>query len=107
MGKASCFWHADKKTCLDLIWQDYEDNGLYGHQLRHYYYILISKDALRAPPKTGKADPTDQAYKWVSALLVEARESGQLPWEAIIDTGRRAITHWKGYGLERCLIILW
>jgi hypothetical protein len=100
MAKPSCFWHADKKTCLDLIWNDYEDNGRYAQMLRHFYYVLLSREALRVPPKTGKADPADQAYKWVSNLLVEAREQGTFPWTGIIDSGRRSFPRWRGTSLK-------
>jgi len=101
VGKSSCFWHADKKTCLDLIWKDYEENGRWPQMLRHFYYVLLSSEALRIYPKTGKADPADQAYKWVSNLLVGAREQGAFPWSAIIDSGRRSFTRWRGTTLQR------
>ncbi len=68
--------------------------------LRHFYYILLSKEALQLGPQTGKSDPADQAYKWVSSLLVDARENGELPWEAIVDSGRRSFTYYRGRGLE-------
>jgi hypothetical protein len=87
-------------ACLNQIWQDYEDNGRYAQMLRHFYYVLLSKDALRVPPQTGKANPGDQAYKWVSALLVEARENGDFPWEGIIDSGRRSFPRWRGTSLK-------
>ena len=100
MSRSSCFWHADKKTCLDLIWEDYQENEQYPQMLRHFYYVLLSREALAIYPKTGKADPADQAYKWVSGLLVDARENGEFPWEGIIDSGRRSLTHWKGECLQ-------
>jgi hypothetical protein len=100
MGKSSCFWHADKKTCLARIWEDYEENGHYPQMLRHFYYILLQKEALVVYPKTGKADPADQAYKWVSALLVDARENGEFPWSGIVDSGRREFPRWRGTSLQ-------
>lgn len=100
MGRQGCFWHADKKTCLDIVLSDYEENDRYPQMLRHFYYILLSSEALRLYPQTGKADPADQAYKWVSTLLVEAREQGEVPWAAIVDSGRRSFTHHRGNGLK-------
>lgn len=100
MSKPGCFWHADNKTCLDIVLSDYEENDRYPQMLRHFYYILLSSEALRLYPQTGKAVPADQAYKWVSTLLVDARENGELPWQAIVDSGRRSFTYYKGYGLE-------
>ncbi|EFH83077.1 hypothetical protein [Ktedonobacter racemifer] len=100
MARASCFWHADKQTCLDLIWKDYEDNGRYPQMLRHFYYVLLSTEALRLSPKNAKADPADQAYKWVSTLLVQAREHVEFPWEGIIDSGRRSFSRWRGTSLQ-------
>lgn len=100
MAKQGCFWHADKKTCLDIVLKDYEENDRYPQMLRHFYYILLSSEAIKLFPQTGKADPADQAYKWVSCLLVDARENGDLPWAAIVDSGRRSFTYHKGYGLE-------
>jgi hypothetical protein len=99
-GKSSCFWHADKKTCLDLIWKDFIENGAHAQMLRHFYYVLLSGEALHVYPKTGKADPKDQAYKWVSGLLVEARENGDFPWHGIVDTGRRTIHRYRGKSLQ-------
>lgn len=100
MAKQGCFWHADKKTCLDIVLSDYEENDRYPQMLRHFYYILLSSEAIRLYPQTGKANPADQAYKWVSTLLVEARENGELPWQAIVDSGRRSFPHYRGDGLE-------
>src|SRR5690242_20662864 len=100
MARESCFWHADKKTCLDLIWGDYEENNRYPQMLRHFYYILLSKEALIVYPKKGKADPADQAYKWVSGLLVDAREQGKFPWTGITDSGRRSFPRWRGRSLQ-------
>lgn len=65
MARASCFWHADKKTCLDHIWKDYEDNRRYPQMLRHFYYMLLSTEVLRLSPQRAKTEPADQAYKWV------------------------------------------
>lgn len=100
MARQGSFWHADKKTCLDIVLSDYEENGRYPQMLRHFYYILLSSEALKLFPQTGKADPADQAYKWVSGLLVDAREKGELPWSAMVDSGRRSFTYYDGDGLE-------
>lgn len=94
MRKAT-FEHADNETCLAQVRAVYEAS-YYGQTLRHYYYKLLSSGALRLLPVESSAD---QAYKWLSRLLVEARETEQLPWAAIIDTGRRSFTYWPNISL--------
>lgn len=87
--REATFEHADNETCLNQIKKLYEEYGS-GQTLRHYYYKLLSSGALRL---TQKENSGDNAYKYVSRLLVEARETGILEWEAVIDPGRRKFTH--------------
>jgi hypothetical protein len=95
MRKAT-FWHDDNETCLFQVKAIYERSGL-GETLRHYYYKLLSSGAIRLLPVDASSE---QAYKWLSRILVDARERELLPWSAIIDTGRRSFRHWSYSSLE-------
>lgn len=94
--KDATFEHADNETCLNQVREVYE-TSYYAQTLRHYYYKLLSSGALRLLPIENSGD---QAYKFLSRLLVKAREDGRLPWSAIIDTGRRSFPHWSYTSLE-------
>jgi hypothetical protein len=83
-------------SCLNQVSVLYKQYGT-GQTLRHYYYKLLSSGALRL---TQKENSGDNAYKFVSRILVDARENGLLPWEAIIDTGRRKFTYHSYSSLE-------
>ncbi len=89
--REATFEHADNETCLTQVIELYERYGS-GQTLRHYYYKLLSSGALRL---TQKENSGDNAYKFLSRILVDAREDGRLPWGAIIDPGRRTFTHWS------------
>lgn len=83
------FAHASNETCLSHVIQAYKEVGS-GMTLRHYYYKLLSCGAIRLLPNTKSAD---NAYKFASRLLTDARQKGLLPWYAVIDPGRRSFTH--------------
>jgi hypothetical protein len=89
MSVEKTYWSADKKTCLDRVMHEYEQAEI-GLTVRHYYYTLLSTGALKKMdiPNSGQ-----NAYKFVSRLLTEVREEGELPWEAVSDPGRRRHTH--------------
>jgi hypothetical protein len=79
----------------------FQEEGRIGQTVRHYYYQLQSTGAIQLiadKPTSGK-----NAYSYVSQLLTEARRSHQLPWEAVIDPGRRAITYPAYESLGQCV----
>jgi len=94
--RKTCFEHESNETCLTQVLAVYERSEL-GQTLRHYYYKLLSSGAIRLLPVDNSSE---QAYKWLSRILVEAREQDRLPWSAIIDTGRRSFQHWSYSSLE-------
>jgi len=94
--REATFEHADNETCLNQVLSLYEEYGT-GQTLRHYYYKLLSSGALRL---TQKENSGENAYKFLSRILVDAREDGKLPWRAIIDPGRRTFTHWSYDSLQ-------
>jgi len=71
--------------------QAYEDEGRVGQTVRHYYYKLISSNALSLLTSDGG----EAAYGFVVRLLVDARRKGMLPWYAIVDPGRRSFDYWS------------
>lgn len=95
MRKAT-FEHDDPRLCLAHVRSVYE-RSRFGQTLRHYYYKLLSAGMIRLLPVEASSE---QAYKWLSRLLVEARESAQLPWSAIIDPGRRHFSYFSYPSLE-------
>src|SRR5690348_13779997 len=89
LRRDAMFYHADSDTCLSIVKTAYEELMI-GQTLRHYYYKLLSHGAIELYPM---ASSGLRAYQYVSRLLVDAREQGLLPWEAVIDPGRRSFTH--------------
>lgn len=86
------FWSLDKAACLTAVLKAYEEEGRIGQTVRHYYYKLLSAGVLRPLPEYEHS--ARNAYNFVSTLLTDARREQVIPWNAVVDPGRRALTHW-------------
>jgi hypothetical protein len=86
------YWSKDETACLAEILRAYREEGGIGQTVRHYYYKLLSAGAIRLLTRDKSAD---NAYKFVSRLLTDARLRELLPWSAVVDPGRRSFTHFS------------
>jgi hypothetical protein len=84
--KTKTYKSLDDNKCIDLVQRAYIEEGSDGQTARHYYYKLLGYKAVEF---TNHKNSSKNAYAFVCRLLVKARESGQLPWSAVIDPGRK------------------
>jgi hypothetical protein len=111
---ASIAQHADMVAKCERICQEYARAG-YSLTLRGLYYQLVARDEfpntrkwMRKPGTTDtwvKASPDDPRgvknatpnYKWLSAVLTDARMAGLIDWRHLDDQGRAASVpyHWE------------
>jgi hypothetical protein len=57
--------------------------------LRRCWYVLLSKQLVREHPDPKSQSQRNAPYRRLSQLLLNARISGGLPWEVIVDRTRR------------------
>jgi hypothetical protein len=96
---AITFWHGSVDDCLALVERAFVEGGRHARSVRHYYYQLANAGLLKTWPKRYKTS-ADNAYDWVSRLLVNARENGRLGWNVVTDDGRRASSYYHSEPLR-------
>lgn len=84
--KIKTYKSLDDHACLTYVQKAYVEEGRSGQTARHYFYKLLGYKAISF---TSHKNSSKNAYAYVCRLLVKARESGTLPWSAVIDPGRR------------------
>src|SRR5262249_15288419 len=96
--RQATFWHAVNNVCLRVVRQAYQNAWDTPLTVRQYYYRLLSSGALKVDPALPQSKK--QAYQFVSRLLGEARDNGEIPWYMIVDNGRRASIYYPDKGLD-------
>ncbi|OLD63276.1 MAG: hypothetical protein AUF65_02650 [Chloroflexi bacterium 13_1_20CM_50_12] len=84
--KIKTYKSLDDDRCLTYVQKAYIEEGKHGQTSRHFFYKLLGYKAIEF---TSHKNSSKNAYAYVCRLLVKARESGKLPWSAVIDPGRR------------------
>lgn len=94
-------------TQANEIIEEYADEG-YDLTLRQLYYQFVARDCfpddrrwrwtgsrwVRDPKGTKNAEPN---YKWLGGLVNDARLTGLIDWDSIIDRTRKyeSLSHWR------------
>ncbi len=92
MSRQKTYISLSDEECLAYVQQAYVDEGHMGQTSRHYYYKLLGYQAVQT---TNHPNSAKQSYHYVCRLLVKARRRGLLPWEAVIDPGRRRTSYYS------------
>jgi hypothetical protein len=81
----------DRSACMKAVRQVWLDEGRVAQTVRNYFYRLLALGVIKL---LDMPNSKLNAYKFTSRLLTEARQSGVLPWGAVIDTERGGMGSW-------------
>jgi hypothetical protein len=89
------FLSKPREVCLTAARQIWETEGRRAQTVRQYYYRLKALGVIKL---LDVPNSSDNAYKFTSRLLTEARRigpaAGGLPWSAVIDQERAGVGYW-------------